>query len=168
MDMRPTAKWFLIRLFLCTCTSWTQTSALPAADQSQIGYKVAADADQKQDATAQAISTSGLDACMSPFTRCPKPSSTSLPTYTHHVNDAATGIDESMAWTRKLREVEIMDKPPTSKPLIILTGMWRDKLQHVIDEMVKPYPGRFIVFTQIDWSRIDDPDFGPYDGASTG
>ena len=25
--------------------------------------------------------------------------------------------------------------------------------------MVKPYPGRFIVFTQIDWSKIDDPTF---------
>jgi hypothetical protein len=30
----------------------------------------------------------------------------------------------------------------------------------VIDEMVKPYPGRFIVFSQIDWSKIDDPNFG--------
>ncbi len=46
------------------------------------------------------------------------------------------------------------------KTVVILTGMWGDKLQHVIDEMVKPYPGRFIVFTQIDWSKIDDPDFG--------
>jgi hypothetical protein len=27
----------------------------------------------------------------------------------------------------------------------------------VIDEMVKPYPGRFIVFEQIDFSKIDDP-----------
>ena len=25
--------------------------------------------------------------------------------------------------------------------------------------MVKPYPGRFLVFTQIDWSKIDDPNF---------
>jgi uncharacterized protein len=38
--------------------------------------------------------------------------------------------------------------------------MWGDKLQKVIDEMVKPYPGRFMVFTQIDWSKIDDPNFG--------
>jgi len=29
----------------------------------------------------------------------------------------------------------------------------------VIDEMVKPYPGRFIVFSQIDFSKIDDPNF---------
>src|SRR5438552_15623072 len=25
--------------------------------------------------------------------------------------------------------------------------------------MVNPYPGRFIVFTQMDWSKIDDPNF---------
>jgi hypothetical protein len=29
----------------------------------------------------------------------------------------------------------------------------------VIDEMVKPYPVRFTVFTQLDWSKIDDPNF---------
>jgi predicted TIM-barrel fold metal-dependent hydrolase len=45
------------------------------------------------------------------------------------------------------------------KTIIILTGMWGDKLQHVIDEMVKPYPGRFLVFVQIDWSKINDPNF---------
>jgi len=44
--------------------------------------------------------------------------------------------------------------------VVILTGMWGDKLQQVIDEMVKPYPGRFLVFSQIDWSKIDDANFG--------
>ena len=73
----------------------------------------------------------------------------------NHVNDAA-GIDEHMD---PKRVIEIMDATNV-KTVIILTGMWGDKLQHVIDEMVKPYPGRFIVFTQIDWSRIDEPDFG--------
>ena len=45
------------------------------------------------------------------------------------------------------------------RTVVILTGMWGDKLQRVIDEMVKPYPGRFIVFEQIDFSKIDDPNF---------
>ncbi len=57
------------------------------------------------------------------------------------------------------RVVEVMDNTNV-KTVVILTGMWGDKLQHVIDEMVKPYPGRFIVFTQLDWSKVDDPDFG--------
>lgn len=45
------------------------------------------------------------------------------------------------------------------RTIVILTGMWGEKLQNLINQMVKPYPGRFIVFTQIDWSKIDDPNF---------
>ena len=72
----------------------------------------------------------------------------------NHVNDAR-GIDEHMD---PKRVVEIMDATNV-RTVVILTGMWRDKLQKVIAEMVKPYPGRFMVFTQIDWSKIDDPSF---------
>ncbi|MEP6645208.1 MAG: amidohydrolase family protein, partial [Acidobacteriaceae bacterium] len=71
-----------------------------------------------------------------------------------HVNDAAR-IDEHMDPRRVL---EVMNNTNV-KTIVILTGMWGDKLQAVIDEMVKPYPGRFMVFTQIDWSRIDDANF---------
>jgi predicted TIM-barrel fold metal-dependent hydrolase len=46
------------------------------------------------------------------------------------------------------------------KKVVILTGMWGEKLQGVLDKMVKPYPDRFVVFTQMDWSKIDDPQFG--------
>jgi uncharacterized protein len=72
----------------------------------------------------------------------------------NHVNDAM-GIDEHMA---PQQVVKIMDDTNV-KTIVILTGMWGEKLQHVIDEMVKPYPGRFIVFEQIDFSKIDDPNF---------
>jgi predicted TIM-barrel fold metal-dependent hydrolase len=54
--------------------------------------------------------------------------------------------------------IGIMDQTNV-KTLVILTGMWGEKLQHLIDTMVKPYPDRFIVFTQIDWTKIDDADF---------
>jgi predicted TIM-barrel fold metal-dependent hydrolase len=37
--------------------------------------------------------------------------------------------------------------------------MWGDKLQAIVDRLVKPYPGRFVVFTQMDWSKINDPNF---------
>ena len=56
------------------------------------------------------------------------------------------------------RVIDVMDATNV-KTVVILTGMWGDKLQHVIDTMARPYPGRFIVFTQIDWSKIDDPNF---------
>jgi predicted TIM-barrel fold metal-dependent hydrolase len=45
------------------------------------------------------------------------------------------------------------------RKVVILTGMWGDKLQGVLDKMVKPYPDRFVVFAQMDWSKIDDPNF---------
>jgi len=72
----------------------------------------------------------------------------------NHINDAMR-IEDHLP---PERVIEVMDKTNV-KTVVILTGMWGEKLQKVIDEMVKPYPGRFIVFTQIDWSKIDDPDF---------
>jgi len=72
----------------------------------------------------------------------------------NHTNDAM-GIGDQMP---PADVVKIMDDTNV-KTVVILTGMWGGKLQHIIDTMVKPYPGRFIVFTQIDWSKIDDPNF---------
>src|SRR5579864_515534 len=72
----------------------------------------------------------------------------------NHTNDPR-GIGDQMP---PQQVVEIMDKTNV-RQIVILTGMWGDKLQHLIDTMVKPYPGRFLVFTQIDWSKIDDASF---------
>ena len=72
----------------------------------------------------------------------------------NHVNDAAR-IDEHIP---PQRAVEAMDNTNV-KTAVILAGMWGDKLQGVMDEMVKAYPGRFMVFAQYDWSKIDDSNF---------
>ena len=72
----------------------------------------------------------------------------------NHQNDAM-GIDPHQP---PERVVQAMDATNV-RTVVILTGMWGDKLQHVIDEMVKPYPGRFIVFEQIDFTKIDDANF---------
>ena len=74
----------------------------------------------------------------------------------NHVNDAM-GVYSQHVPVSKV--IETMDQCNIKK-ITILTGMWGEKLQKVIDEMVKPYPDRFVVFTQVDWSKIDDPDFG--------
>lgn len=71
-----------------------------------------------------------------------------------HVDDAM-GIGDNI----DPRELVAMMDRNNIRTITILTGMWGDKLQGVIDRMVKPYPGRFMVFTQIDWSKIDDPNF---------
>src|SRR5882724_1857747 len=54
--------------------------------------------------------------------------------------------------------VKAMDQANLKK-IVISTGMWGEKLQGVLDKMVKPYPDRFMVFTEMDWSEIGDPDF---------
>ena len=71
-----------------------------------------------------------------------------------HVNDAMR-IEDRVPPAELLKRMDDLNV----RTIVILTGAWGDKLQGVIDEMVKPHPGRFIVFTQIDWSRVDDPNF---------
>ena len=71
-----------------------------------------------------------------------------------HLNDAR-GIGSRMA---PQEAVALMDQL-NIKSVVILTGGWGEDLQKIIDTMVKPYPGRFYVFEQIDWSKIDDPNF---------
>jgi predicted TIM-barrel fold metal-dependent hydrolase len=74
----------------------------------------------------------------------------------NHVNDAG-GIHGEEVPAADV--VKIMDRANVKK-VVILTGMWGEKLQGVLDKMVKPYPDRFVVFTQVDWSKIDEPQFG--------
>ena len=73
----------------------------------------------------------------------------------NHVNDARG--DDPPVDPGQL--VAMMDRCNV-RTIVILTGGWGERLQAVVDRMVKPYPGRFLVFTQVDWSRIDEADFG--------
>ena len=56
--------------------------------------------------------------------------------------------------------VKLMDAANLAT-LVVLTGPSGDTLSRLIDALVKPFPGRFVVFTQVDWSRVDEPDFAP-------
>src|SRR5438045_8042870 len=70
----------------------------------------------------------------------------------HHINQAI-GTHQHIHTEKVIQ----MTDASNIKTIVILTGQWREKLQHVIDEMVNPYPGRFMVFTQIDYSKVDEP-----------
>jgi len=72
----------------------------------------------------------------------------------NHVNDAR-GIGERIPPEQVIRA---MDNANVAK-IVILTGGWGESLQRVLDKMVKPYPDRFIVFTQIDSSKVNDSHF---------
>ena len=145
--MGSKAKWVLAFL-ACVLTVLAQTANPPGA---QIGYKSAADAEQKK--TLLLKDFHPVPMLHVPAHEVPRAKFYVIDVH-NHINDAAR-IEEHMPAERV---VEVMNNTNV-KTVVILTGMWGDKLQHVIDEMVKPYPGRFIVFTQIDWSKIDDPDF---------
>jgi predicted TIM-barrel fold metal-dependent hydrolase len=119
--------------------------------QPQIGYKSAAAAEQKK--TVLLRDFKPVSMLHVPVHQVPKAKFYVIDVH-NHVNDAAR-IEDHMPPDQVIK---IMDATNV-KTIVILTGMWGDKLQGVIDEMVNPYPGRFLVFTQIDWSKIDDPDF---------
>ena len=139
--------------FLATLTWSVAQQAPPQQDQpqGQIGYRSAAGADEKKTLLLKDfVPVSMLHA---PAHNVDRAKYYVIDVH-NHVNDAMR-IDDHMP---PERVVEIMNKTNV-KTVVILTGMWGEKLQAVIDEMVKPYPGRFMVFTQIDFSKIDDPNF---------
>jgi len=120
--------------------------------RAQIGYQAVPDAEQKKTLLLKDFKpVSRLHTAAHPVDRA----KFYVIDVHSHVNDAAR-IDEHMP---PERVIEVMNSTNV-KTIVILTGLWGEKLQGVIDEMVKPYPGRFMVFTQLDWSRVDDPDFG--------
>ena len=144
----------LLTFLLCAGLGSVPRLPAPAANaaSSQIGYKPASDAEQKKTLLLRDFHpASMLHVAAHPVNRA----RSYVIDVHNHTNDAL-GIDDHMP---PQRVIEIMDQTNV-KTVVILTGMWGEKLQHVMDEMVKPYPGRFIVFTMMDWSKIDDPDFG--------
>lgn len=126
-------------------------SMLLAQDQNQgqISYKSAPNAKERETLLLRDFHPkSMLHARVSPIERAKFP----VIDVHNHVNDAM-GIDEH---TPPEKVIQVMNAANV-RTVVILTGQWGEKLQHVVDEMVKPYPGRFMVFTQIDYSKIDDP-----------
>jgi len=141
-------------LLLCGVAIWPAIHVVrgqQSQSKPEVGYHAAADAEQKK--TLLLRDFHPVSMLHAPAHNVDKAKYYVIDVH-NHVNDAQ-GIDEHMP---PERVIQIMDNTNV-KTVVILTGMWGDKLQHVIDEMVKPHPGRFIVFSQIDFSKIDDPNF---------
>ena len=119
---------------------------------AQIGYKSAANADQKKTLLLKDYHPkSMLHVKETPVLRAKFP----VVDMHQHVNDAR-GIGDRVPPQELVARMDQLN----IQTMVILTGGWGDQLQRVINEMAKPFPGRFIVFTQPDWSKIDDPNFG--------
>jgi len=121
------------------------------AQQSGIGYKPAPDAESKKTILLKDFHPKpALHATAHEILRAKFPV---IDVHTH-TNDAA-GIGDRVDPKEMVARMDQLN----IKTIVILTGMWGDKLQSIIDRMVKPYPGRFLVFQQIDWSKINEPNF---------
>jgi predicted TIM-barrel fold metal-dependent hydrolase len=121
------------------------------AQQTGIGYKPAADADSNKTILLKDFHPQpALHAAVHEIHRAKFPV---IDVHTH-TNDAV-GIGDRVDPKEMVTRMDRLN----IKSIVILTGMWGDKLQAIIDSMVKPYPGRFLVFTQFDWSKINDPNF---------
>src|SRR5882724_3455877 len=119
---------------------------------AQIGYQSAADAEQKKTLLLKDYHPkSMLHVKETPVLRAKFP----VIDMHQHVNDAR-GIGDRVPPQELVARMDQLN----IQTMVILTGGWGDQLQRVINEMAKPFPGRFIVFAQPDWSKIDDPNFG--------
>jgi len=126
--------------------------ALPQALQAQIGYNAVADADQKKTLLLKDYyPKSMLHVKETPVLRAKFP----VIDMHQHVNDVR-GLGERVPPKELVARMDALN----IKTMVILTGGWGEPLQRVVDEMVKPFPGRFVVFTQPDWSKIDELNFG--------
>jgi predicted TIM-barrel fold metal-dependent hydrolase len=121
------------------------------AQQTSIGYKPATDADSKKTILLKDFQPDpALHGVAHEIHRA---KFTVIDVHTH-TNDAV-GIGDRVDPQEMIVRMDRLN----IKTIVILTGLWGDKLQTIIDTMVKPYPGRFMVFTQFDWSKINDPNF---------
>jgi predicted TIM-barrel fold metal-dependent hydrolase len=73
----------------------------------------------------------------------------------NHVNDARGAADKVIPPAEVVKQLD----QANVKKVVVLTGGWGERLQQVLDRTVKLYPDRFLVFTQMDWSKIDDANF---------
>ncbi|HSB75458.1 MAG TPA: hypothetical protein VLC12_07390, partial [Terriglobales bacterium] len=128
-----------MRRILALAVVFSASSLLFAQNppQGQISYKSAPNAKERETLLLRDFHPrSMLHARVTPIQRAKFP----VIDVHNHINDAM-GIDEH---TPPQKVIEVMNAANV-RTVVILTGQWGEKLQRVVDEMVKPYPGRFMV-----------------------
>src|SRR5438270_12628417 len=128
--MRSFTACFLLLLSTLVSTGDAQTNSQPAESSSpQIGYKSATGADQKK--TLLLKDFHPVSMLHAPVHNIDRAKHYVIDVH-NHTNDAI-GIEDHLP---PARVVEIMDRTNV-RTVVILAGMWGEKLQGVIDEMVK-------------------------------
>jgi predicted TIM-barrel fold metal-dependent hydrolase len=126
------------------------SSLLVSAQQTGIGYKPAPDADSKKTILLKDFHPDATLHRTAHEIERAKFAVIDVHTHTNDVRGIGDRVDPKEMVTR-------MDRL-NIQTIIILTGGWGEDLQNLIDTMVKPYPGRFMVFTQYDWSKLTTED----------
>jgi predicted TIM-barrel fold metal-dependent hydrolase len=129
------------------------TDARPAGDAGDAGAQAAADARPRS--TIKLADFAPVSMLHAQAHEVPRASFPAVD-FHQHVNDRV-GADGLAYPPDKL--LPLMDAVNV-RTLVILTGPRGEDLDKLVATLVKPHPGRFVVFTQVDWSRIDDPGFG--------
>lgn len=83
-----------------------------------------------------------------------KPRLPAVDAHSHHGSWFREGGVQDMG-----RLVEMMDACGI-RAIVDLSGGWGDDLRQSLATADEAYPGRFFTFTNVDWSRIDEADFG--------
>jgi predicted TIM-barrel fold metal-dependent hydrolase len=70
-------------------------------------------------------------------------------------------LDPNQEWNVKdiPAALAIMDEMNV-RCVVNLSGGWGDMLQQNLERYKYPYPDRFCIFTNIDWEKVDEPNFG--------
>jgi predicted TIM-barrel fold metal-dependent hydrolase len=81
-----------------------------------------------------------------------------------HVDDRLNRDGSGLAFP-PAKLVALMDAANV-RTLVILTGPRGAALDALVAALVKPYPDRFVVFTQVDWARAGEPGFASSEAAA--
>ena len=69
-----------------------------------------------------------------------------------------TGIDKVTFNAMPAQILPVMDRK-NIRTMVDLTGGYAQGLQKAINTLQEPHPGRFVVFTEPWWSKIEDPQY---------
>ncbi|MGH9342630.1 MAG: amidohydrolase family protein [Terriglobia bacterium] len=87
--------------------------------------------------------------------------STDVPRARYPVIDVHCHLNDGVVMQRSVdpkQFIRVMNETNV-KVAINLTGGWGARLRKSLDDLAGDFPGRFFAFTQIDYSRIDEPNY---------
>jgi len=83
----------------------------------------------------------------------PKSKFPSIDVHNHLGKDAGPRVLDPAALVKEMDAAGVAQ-------VVNLDGGWGEDLKATVAKFDKAYPGRFLTYARVDWSKIDEPDFG--------